>query len=241
MSATGDLFVTPAPSRKLGRPALGKRPMSDAERQRRHRKLAKHKAKAVRRQALIEARDARVGALTASLAALDRYGVIYADPPWQFEAWSRETGMDRSAANHYATMPLADIKALPVPAAKDSVCFLWVTVPMLPQGIEVLAAWGFTYRSAAGWIKDRDGTGFWFRNRLELLLVGTRGHIPAPAMGDQPPQLIVAPRRRHSQKPEPFAAMIERLYPTLPKLEMFARRARAGWHCWGNEIERGHD
>ena len=121
-----------------------------------------------------------------------RCGVIYADPPWRFEPYSRDTGMDRAADNHYPTSPLEEIKALSVPsiAAPDCVLFLWATVPMLPQALEVMSAWGFTYKSNFAWAKNRMGTGYWNRNKHELLLIGTCGHIPAPAMGTQAVSLI---------------------------------------------------
>jgi hypothetical protein len=110
-----------------------------------------------------------------------RYGVILADPPWRFEPYSRITGMDRAADNHYPTSALEEIKGLAVAsiAAPDCVLFLWATVPMLPQAHEVMAAWGFAYKSNFAWAKNRMGTGFWNRNKHELLLIGTRGHIPA--------------------------------------------------------------
>jgi N6-adenosine-specific RNA methylase IME4 len=110
-----------------------------------------------------------------------RYGVILADPPWRFEPYSRITGMDRAADNHYPTSALA-VRSI---AARDCALFLWATVPMLLQAHEVMAAWGFTYKSNFAWVKNRMGTGFWNRNKHELLLVGTRGHVPAPAMGTQ--------------------------------------------------------
>ena len=132
-------------------------------------------------------------------------------------------------------LPTEQIKALPVPSADDCVLFLWATVPMLDQNIDVLKAWGFTYKSAIIWKKDRSGTGYWSLNTVEILLIGTRGNIPAPTPGEQPPQVIEAPRGRHSEKPAVFAEMIERLYPNTPKIEMFARAARAGWDVWGNE------
>ena len=132
-----------------------------------------------------------------------RYGVILADPPWRFEPYSRVTGMDRAAESHYPTSPLAEIKALDVEsiAAADCVLFLWATAPMLPQAIEVMKAWGFAYKTCAVWSKDRIGTGYWFRNKHEILLVGTRGHVPAPAMGTQWPSQILASVGRHSEKP----------------------------------------
>ena len=138
-------------------------------------------------------------------------------------------------------MDLETIKALPVPAAGDCVLFLWATVPMLPQALEVVVAWGFEYRSHCIWHKDKVGLGYWFRNRHELLLVGTRGNIPAPGQGEQAPSVIEAPRALHSEKPVAFAEMIERLYPNVPKLEMFARAPRAGWDAWGDEVgDAGH-
>lgn len=167
----------------------------------------------------------------------ERYGVIYADPEWRFETYSRETGMDRAADNHYPTSVTDKICARPVQdiAADDCVLFLWATVPMLPDALRVMAAWGFAYKSHAVWIKDRDGTGYWFRNRHELLLVGTKGNVPAPAMGTQLPSAFSAAVGDHSAKPECAYTMIESYFPNLPKIEMNARRARAGWEAWGLE------
>lgn len=164
------------------------------------------------------------------------YGVIYADPPWRFEPYSRDTGMDRAAENHYPTMTLDHIKSLPVPAADDAVLFMWATVPMLPQALEVMAAWGFTYKSNFVWNKNRSGTGYWNRNKHEHLLVGTRGNIPAPAPGDQYPSVIDADIQAHSKKPFHFHEMIEEMFPSLPRIELFAREHFAGWDVWGNQV-----
>ena len=175
--------------------------------------------KAVREEQQDEKRNRRAmreGELAAKILALPnkRYGVIVADPEWRFEPWSRETGMDRAADNHYPTSILDVIKARDVPsiAADDCVLFLWATVPMLPQALEVMAAWGFAYKSSCTWVKDRAGTGYWFRNQHELLLLGTRGNVPAPAPGTQWPSAIVAPAGEHSAKPEAFLEMIEMLF-----------------------------
>jgi len=162
------------------------------------------------------------------------YGVIYADPPWRYETFS-ENGMDRSADNHYPTMGMFDMLALDVPAADDCVMFMWATVPMLPEALDLLQGWGFEYKSHICWIKDRQGTGYWTRNKHELLLIATKGKVPAPAMGTQPPSVIELPLGRHSEKPALFADMISTLYPTTPKLEMFARVGRVGWDVVGNE------
>jgi N6-adenosine-specific RNA methylase IME4 len=199
----------------------------------------------MRNDAIIAAKRERRARLEAELGAKQqslpdkRYGVIYADPPWRFEPYSRITGMDRAAENHYPTSPLAEIKALNVQsiAARDCVLFLWATVPMLVRALEVMKDWGFEYKSQVIWAKDRVGTGYWFRNQHEILLVGTRGHVPAPAMGTQWSSLIQALVRRHSEKPEVFREMIEGYFPTLPKIELHARGpvARPGWDVWGLE------
>jgi N6-adenosine-specific RNA methylase IME4 len=166
-----------------------------------------------------------------------RYGVIYADPPWRFQSYSDDTGMDRAADNHYPTMTIEAIAALRVPAADDAVLFLWATVPMLRQALDVMEqAWGFQYKSHFVWIKDKAGHGFWNFNKHELLLIGTRGSIPAPAPGDQFESAIPAPRGKHSAKPFAFREMIEEMFPTLPKIELFAREKFTGWDAWGNEI-----
>jgi N6-adenosine-specific RNA methylase IME4 len=164
------------------------------------------------------------------------YGCILADPPWSFAVYNDDTGQDRGACNHYPTMTLAKIKALPIPAGKDCVLFLWATVPMLPQALEVMAAWNFIYKSNFVWVKDKTGLGFWNRNRHELLLIGTRGAVPCPAPGTQFNSVVEAARGRHSEKPAIVRNMIAKMFPNTPKLEMFARGQRvAGWDFWGNE------
>lgn len=108
---------------------------------------------------------------------------------------------------------------------------------MLPDALRVMEAWGFTYKSHLIWRKPHVGTGYWFRSGHELLLVGTRGKIPAPAMGTQFDSVINAPTGQHSEKPDRFYGIIEAYFPNLPKIELNARRRREGWDSWGNEIE----
>jgi N6-adenosine-specific RNA methylase IME4 len=179
-------------------------------------------------------------ALAAKIRALPskRYGLIYADPAWEFTVWEPETGSDRAAANHYAVSKLAAIKSRDVQsiAADDCVLALWATVPMLPEALEVLEAWGFTYKSHAVWLKDRAGTGYWFRNVHELLLIGTRGEPVAPAMGTQWESAWDGKKfSEHSQKPVEAYEMLEIYFPNIPKIELDARAARDGWDRWGAE------
>jgi N6-adenosine-specific RNA methylase IME4 len=130
-------------------------------------------------------------------------------------------------------------------AAPDSVLFLWATEPTLMLAGEVMAAWGFEYKSHIVWLKkdrrgekDRAGTGYWNRCVHEILLIGTRGKVPAPAPGTQEDSVIAAPVGEHSAKPKAFAEMIERLFPNLPKVELFRRgKPRPGWDAWGLEAE----
>lgn len=170
-----------------------------------------------------------------------RFGVILADPEWRFQPRSRKTGMSRAADNHYPTSETDAICARKVPAADDAVLWLWATSPMLPDALRVMAAWGFTYKSHLVWRKTRNGkgrgSGYWFTGEHELLLVGTRGRLPAPATA-LCGSVIDAPAGRHSAKPECFAELIERAFPTLPKIELNRRGPpRKGWSAWGNEAE----
>jgi N6-adenosine-specific RNA methylase IME4 len=227
------------------RPLRASGAMTDAERAKRYR-TRKRRQKNLARPHLVakQARRAeRERALAAKIAHAEatleggqrRYGVILADPPWQFEPWSRQSGLDRAADNHYPTTPTNHVASLVPPAADDAVLFLWATAPMMPQALDVMAAWGFTYRSQIVWVKPRIGTGYWVRSRHEVLLIGTKGRIPAPAIGTQPASILDAPTSGHSVKPAAVYDMIESMFPMLPKLEMFARQARPGWEAWGAE------
>jgi N6-adenosine-specific RNA methylase IME4 len=207
--------------------------------QQREAVLAPDRAKHMVKRSAREERERGLAEATAEASralGANRYGVIYADPPWRFKPYSEETGSDRAADNHYPTLTINDIADIEPPAATNCVLFLWVTVPMLALGIKLMERWGFAYKTACAWHKPAIGTGYWFRNTLELLLVGTRGDVPAPAMGDQPPQVQTIERGRHSEKPDAFADMIAAMFPNTPKLEMFARCARDGWDAWGNQL-----
>ena len=107
--------------------------------------------------------------------------------------------------------------------------------PLLDAVAAFRNSWGFTYRSHIVWVKNRQGSGYWVRNCHELLLIGTRGNIPAPAPGQQYRSVIEANTASHSEKPPQFAEIIEDMFPHAALLEMFARKPRLGWDVWGNE------
>jgi N6-adenosine-specific RNA methylase IME4 len=158
------------------------------------------------------------------------YHTILADPPWQH---NQIGGF--GAQRHYPLMSLEDICALPVRqlAADAAHLWLWVTNGTLPMGREVMAAWGFSYRSCLTWIKPRYGLGMYLRNQTEHLLLGIRGRAPIQFRGQG--SWFYAPVQEHSHKPEEQYAIIERCSPG-PYLELFARRRQPGWDVWGNEV-----
>lgn len=189
-----------------------------------------------------ERRAERERELAGKIQALPdkKYGVILADPEWQFEPWSRETGLDRAADNHYPTSCLEVIKARDVSSisANDCALFLCATAPMLLHAAVVMAVWGFDYVTNWELHKDRIITGYWNRNRHEHLLLGVRGKVPCPAPGEQWDSVIEMVVGRHSQKPVEIAEMIEAYFPNLPKIELNRRGpARPGWDAWGNEVQ----
>lgn len=170
------------------------------------------------------------------------YGVILADPPWRFATYSNK-GLSKSPQAHYGCMTLADIKALPVAslAAPDCACVMWATAPMLPLAIETLAAWGFVYKSAGTWAKQSStgakwafGTGYCYRSAAEFFLLGTRGKPTQLARNVR--NLIVAPIREHSRKPDQMHDDLERAWPG-PRAELFSRQTRVGWSSWGNQVD----
>lgn len=188
--------------------------------------------------------------MSAAPPRVGAYRAILADPPWRFATYS-DKGKGRSAEAHYDCMTLSDIKAMPVAdwAAKDAVLFLWATDPLLPRALEVIAAWGFTYKTVAFyWAKlnkgrgglvldQRDfftGMGFWTRANPEPCLLATRGKPKRRATDVA--KLMIAPRREHSRKPDETHERIERLVDG-PYLELFARASRPGWDSLGNQPE----
>lgn len=201
-------------------------------------------AKAIRAEAASVSREVRLDRIAEisrgnrELDVATRYPVIYADPPWRYE--NPPIGAtSRAIENHYPTMTLEEICAMPVGelAADDAILYLWATAPKLAECLEVIRAWGFDYRTNMVWDKEKIGMGYHARNQHELLLICKRGNIPPPPPGTQPSSVYREPRGDHSAKPSFFAEMIEAAYPNLPKIELFCRSPRPGWVAWGNQSE----
>ena len=192
-----------------------------------------------------EARAER-GGTVADLVALAesgaRFGVIYADPPWDYKTYSASGLIGTSPQNHYKTMSLDEIKAVPVAplAADDCVLLLWATMPKLPEAFEVATAWGFEFKTIAFvWVKQNKsgeglhwGNGYWTRSNSELCLLATKGS--PHRMAEDVHQVVMAPVGEHSTKPDEVRRRIERLL-NGPYLELFARKTVTGWQVWGNE------
>lgn len=170
------------------------------------------------------------------LPAGQRFPIIYADPATRYVSGFG----DRSIENHYPTMTTEELCALPVRdlAMDAAVLFIWTTIPQLRNTLLIIDAWGFDYVSAWCWDKVNHGTGHWGFNQHEELLIATRGDFPAPIPGTQPRSLYSEKKTDHSVKPAWFAERIEAIWPTLPKIELFARDPRPGWAAWGNQASK---
>lgn len=171
------------------------------------------------------------------------YGALIADPPWRFMNYSAR-GEGKNPVAHYDCMKLPELAALPVNhlAAADCAMFMWATAPMLPEALQLLAAWGFTFKSAAAWAKQSStgaswafGPGYTFRSAAEFYLLGTRGK--PKVLSHSVRNLIVAPTREHSRKPDQLHDDVEAMFAG-PYAELFARQVRSGWNSWGNELAR---
>lgn len=170
------------------------------------------------------------------------YGTILADPPWSFKTWSGKTGTPhRCAADHYGVTETPALADLPVRylAAPDCALFMWVVDSHLPDAFTLAEAWGFTFKTRAfEWVKltstgkPKIGMGYWTRKQTETCLLFTTGKPRRLSKGVR--QLIEAPRREHSRKPDEQYTRIEALVGG-PYIELFARRAHPGWDCWGDE------
>lgn len=173
------------------------------------------------------------------------YATILADPPWQFQNRTGKMAPEHKRLLRYPTMPLAEIMGLPVAglAAARAHLYLWVPNALLREGLQVLGAWGFTYKANLVWCKirkdggpDGRGVGFYFRNVTELVLFGVRGSMRTLPPGRRQVNFLATRKREHSRKPDEIFNLIESCSPG-PYLELFARFRRPGWDQWGNELE----
>jgi N6-adenosine-specific RNA methylase IME4 len=176
------------------------------------------------------------------------FPLLYADPPWRFVTYS-ESGGGKSPDQHYPTMADDEILSFEIGGKpirkivhKDAVLFLWCTSSNLPLALQVMEQWGFTFSSSAVWVKPGIGTGQIFRNRHEVLLYGTRGNMPGPAI--VPPSVFEYPKKGHSVKPPEIRSIIEQMFPDFDaacRLELFHRgESPVGWVTHGFETGSAH-
>lgn len=174
-----------------------------------------------------------------------KFSTILADPPWQFQNRTGKVAPEHKRLKRYETMSLAQICAMPVErhAKEQSHLYLWVPNALLEEGLAVMRAWGFTYKSNIVWHKirkdggpDGRGVGFYFRNVTELLLFGVRGKMRTLNPGRTQVNILKTRKQEHSRKPDEMYKIIEACSPD-PFLELFARERRKGWTQWGNELD----
>ena len=177
---------------------------------------------------------------------MKKYNIIYADPPWSYkDKRDKHPRMCGGATSHYNTMSIEQIKALPIKdlAADNCMLFLWVTFPNLQEGLDVIKAWGFKYKTLGfSWIKTNKnngkpffGIGYYTKSNCEVCLIGVKGK-PIKA-SNSVSSVIISPRQEHSKKPDEIRDKIVELCGDVPRIELFARQKTEGWDAWGNEVE----
>jgi N6-adenosine-specific RNA methylase IME4 len=180
------------------------------------------------------------------LISLGKFGTILADPPWLFVNRTGKVAPEHKRLFRYQTMTNQDIMDIPVQeiSLPQSHLYLWVPNALVTTGLEVMKAWGYTYKTNLIWYKirkdggpDRRGVGFYFRNVTEMVLFGVRGSFRTLAPGRRQENIIITQKREHSRKPDELYSIIEACSPD-PYLELFARTRREGWTVWGNEPEK---
>lgn len=184
-----------------------------------------------------------------AFAAERKFGAILADPPWQFANRTGKIAPEHHRLTRYPTMATDEICAMPVEqiAADPAHLYLWVPNALLPEGLRVMEAWGFTYKSNLIWRKirkdggsDGRGVGFYFRNVTEMILFGVRGkNARTLAAGRRQVNYLESRKREHSRKPDEQYAIIEACSPG-PRLELFSRGIRKGWASWGNQAVQSY-
>ena len=189
-----------------------------------------------------------------SFCGNEKFVTIYADPPWQFSNRTGKIAPENKKLSRYGTMTLEEICELPVAeiSADQAHLYLWVPNALLPEGLEVMKRWGFTYKTNIIWEKTRKdggpdgrGVGFYFRNVTEILLFGVKTKRKTDTFRTLQPgrsqvNLLRAMKREHSRKPDEFIPLIESCSPG-PYIELFARGVRPGWAVWGNQADESYE
>lgn len=167
-----------------------------------------------------------------------RYRIIYADPPWMYDKGKELSDKYGDVQKHYPPMETDDICKLPVKdlCDKDCVLFLWATAPKLPEALQVINAWGFQYKTNIVWDKVKHNFGYYFSVRHELLLIAGRGSSTPDVKELHDSVIEIERSNRHSEKPEYFRKLIDKLYTTGSRIELFARHKIDNWDNWGNEL-----
>src|SRR6266487_5267671 len=175
-----------------------------------------------------------------------RFPTLLADPPWQFKNRTGKIAPEHQRLTRYPTMHLEEIVRLPITdlTLPNSHLYLWVPNALIREGLAVMHAWGFTYKTNLVWFKirkdggpDGRGVGFYFRNVTELVLFGTRGSLRTLTPGRRQVNILSCKKREHSRKPDELYQLIEQCSPG-PYLELFARHQQPGWTQWGNQLQR---
>lgn len=173
-----------------------------------------------------------------------KYEVIYADPPWRYNDKRTGKKISGGAVNHYPTMKFPEIQKLPVKdiAADNCMLFLWVTFPMLKEGLQLIEDWGFTYKTLGfSWIKTNKksgtpffGIGYYTKSNCEVCLLGVKGK--PFKVSNSVSSVLISPKEEHSKKPDKARDKIVQLCGDVSRIELFARQQYSGWDCWGNEV-----
>lgn len=177
---------------------------------------------------------------------MKKYGIIYADPPWKYNARvNTNTKFGGGAMGHYNTMTTYDILKLSVKDISDDNCALclWTTFPRLQDGLFVMWGWGFEYKTVLfNWVKTNKnnnnpffGIGYYTKSNSEICLLGIKGKMKP--VSNKVSSIIISPREEHSKKPDEARKRIVQLFGDLPRIELFARKKTEGWDVWGNEVD----
>lgn len=171
-----------------------------------------------------------------------KYQIIYADPPWQYdttECLAKTSILNGDINIHYDTMTTDELKEIPIDdiSEKDSLLYIWIVSPMLPDALEVMTAWGFVYSTVGFiWYKQKANPGHYTLSECELCLIGKKGKIPELRGARNIRQFLSKERSKHSKKPSEIRYRIEKMFPNHTRIELFSRDKIEGWDCWGNQV-----